>query len=1037
MTDALRPVCYSLALLAIITTARASRAADFDRQIRPLLSDHCFQCHGPDQEQRQAELRLDTREFLEGDARIVIPGAAATSELYRRITATDPDERMPPASSKRQLTAEQIALIRDWIEAGANWQEHWSFVAPQRPAITPQPHDRNAIDSFISKQLDRNGLSANPEADRRTLIRRLTIDLTGLPASPEEVSAYLNDPAPNAYERVVDRLLASPRYGERMASVWLDAARFADTSGYQNDGPRSMWRWRDWVIDAYNLGLPFDQFTIEQIAGDLLAAPTQEQRIATGFNRNHRGNSEGGIIPEEYQVEYVVDRVETTSTVWLALTLGCARCHDHKFDPITQREFYQVYAFFNSIPEHGRAIKEGNSPPYIAAPTGAQRDQVLRIDNELAAEKARFEALFSDHQSGEDPLPAADQPTVSDELQARFSMDASQPIAAGEADSPPRFRGGVPPHVPGRLAEAVSFDGNSYVDAGGVGDFGYLDRFTVMAWINPAAAGGTVLSKMTDEVQEKGYYVQVLDGRVHVNLIVRWLDDSIRVATTEKLAANQWSHLAVSYDGSRRADGIQVYVDGKPMELRVDLDAINQSFALSNEPFRIGGGGGSTGRFRGAIDEVRIYGECLSGSDILIAATGDDVSQLCQIPAGERTAGQRAKLERHYLEHQADGELRESYRDLVRLRRERAELLRSLPTVMVMQEMEQPRPTYVLSRGVYDKPGERVSADVPARLPKLDVENRLANRLDLARWIVSDENPLTARVAVNRYWQLVFGRGLVNTTEDFGIQGERPTHPDLLDWLAVEFRDSGWKVKSLHRQLVTSAAYRRSSSISADSLAKDPENHWLSRGARYRLPAEVVRDQALHASGLLVEQLGGASVRPYQPPDLWLDIASDKNYQQDSGAGLYRRSLYTYWKRTVSPPAMATFDASTRETCRVRVSRTNTPLQALTLMNDVTFVEAARMLAERVMTAHSQPDARLRLAFRWVLARPPTKSETEILVDGFRTHLKLYEHHPDKSQQLVRVGDYPADQALDAAELAAYTAITSMLLNLDEAVTKQ
>ena len=1020
----------------------------FNRDIRPILSDNCFTCHGPDQAKRQADLRLDLEESALADRdgrRVIVPGKPEESELYWRITADRAGERMPPAKSGKQLTRQQIDLIRRWIAEGAKWQKHWAFIPPTRPPL-PRVQDtswpRNAIDYFVLARLEHEGLRPSPEADKATLIRRVSLDLTGLPPTLAEVDAFLADTRPDAYERLVDRLLASPRYGERMARPWLDAARYADTNGYQSDGERTMWRWRDWVIDAFNANLPFDQFTIEQLAGDLLPNPTLDQRIATGFNRNHRGNAEGGIIPEEYAVEYVVDRVDTTATVWLGLTFACARCHDHKYDPISQQEFYQVFAFFNNVPERGKAVKFGNSPPMIKSPTRDQQEQLRRLEQQLAAAEDRFARL--------QPAIARAQADWERSLAGTppiqwFPADgllAHDPLDGGTAG---RWYGGEPAYAPGRLGQAARCDGRRYIDAGNIGDFGFDHKFSLAALVRPdadergsrRAVGGTILSRMTDVEQGDGYSVVLANGKLQVNLVKRWLDDAIRVETEDELPAHVWTHILVTYDGSRVASGVMVYLNGRPARLKVLLDDLNQSFQ-TKEPLRIGAGGGPEGRFHGSIDEVRVYHTALSADEAEGLATVDTITAIAATPPDQRTGPQARKLRAYFLAEAAPAPIRQAYRELSDLRKARAQLIESFPTTMVMEELATPRDTFVLIRGQYDKRGAKVAPGVPAVLGPNPAEMRLTNRLDFARWLVAPTNPLTARVAVNRSWQMVFGTGLVKTAEDFGAQGEPPSHPELLDWLAVEFRESGWDVKALHRTIVTSATYRQSSRVTPALLHKDPENRLLARGPRFRLPAEMIRDQALYVSGLLVERIGGPSVKPYQPPGLIKDLTGTEDYQQSHGADLYRRSLYTFWKRTVAPPQMITFDAAGREACSVREMRTNTPLQALNLMNDVTFVEAARVLAQRIMTeAGPTPEARIAAAFRLATAREPRPAELAILVAGFHHHLAAYRQAPRDALQLVSAGEAPRDPKLDVPELAAYTAVASLILNLDEVITKE
>ena len=1057
--------------------AKSVEKVSFNRDIQPIFSDVCFKCHGPDEDQRVSDLRLDTKDGAMADLddyRAIVPGDLEESELYRRITSPDPEQRMPPPDSGRSLTEEQIDSLTKWIEQGASWQDHWAFIAPLRPARPKTENidwQRNAIDDFVLARLEAEGLKPAREAAEEKLIRRVSLDLTGLPPTLEEVEAFLGDRAPNAYERMVDRLLCSPRFGERMAMEWLDAARYADTSGYQTDGPRYMWRWRDWVINSINANMPFDQFTIEQIAGDLLTEaacndtrqidtrqidkqqirsstawrdelvrdPIRLNRlIASGFNRNHRGNAEGGVVPEEYQVEYVVDRVDTTFTVWLGLTIGCSRCHDHKYDPFKQEEFYKVFAYFNSVPENGRAIKEGNSVPYIKAPTPQQLKQLDELDAELAAAEATVAGLnrklVADQKQWEQTLDPStcDDWTVTDGLLSHFALDGN--LADNASDKAVgRFTTPGGAFVQGRLDQGARFNGECFVDAGDIAKFDYLDKFTLAAWVHAEAETGTVISRMTPQPQADGYYVHLEDGHIQLNLVKRWLDDSIRVQTIRKLSLNQWHHVTVTYDGSRVVEGISIYVDGLLEPVKVNQSFINQSFFV-DQPLRIGGG---SGPFSGVIDDVRVYDRDLSADEAAVIANPASISQIVSLPAEKRSDAQRQKLRWYYIAQHAEESIRAAYVKLQTAKKRRREFLEHLPTVMVMQELPEPRQTHVLVRGQYDKPGKRVLPGVPGIFSPLP-KDAPSDRRGLARWLVDPANPLTARVAVNRFWQMYFGTGFVKTTENFGAQGQRPSHPQLLDWLATEFIRIGWDVKAMQKLIVTSATYRQSSKMSPEMLATDPENRLLARGPRIRLPAEMVRDQALAVSGLLTEKLGGPSVLPYQPEGLWKEIASDTVYNQSHGDDLYRRSLYTYWKRTVAPPTMVTLDATARESCIVKRSRTNTPLQALVLMNEVAFVESARVLAQRTMLrSDSDLDSRLRYAFRRATARNPDSSELNVLADSFHYYLREFRRDPEAADKLLSTGEFARDERLDSVELASYTMVASLLLNLDELMTKE
>ncbi len=1015
----------ALCLVAALPVLAAP--VEFNRDIRPILSDRCYSCHGPDSVNRKANLRLD----VEASAR---PKLAAALE---RVTSTSKATRMPPVYAGAGLTDPQVALIKQWIAEGAQWQKHWSFIPPVRlepPAVKNTTWAKNEIDRFILARLEREGLQPGPAAERATLIRRLSLDLTGLAPSPAEVDAFVNDASPAAYEKVVDRLLNSPRYGERMATRWLDAARYADTNGYQTDAERFMWRWRDWVIDAFNRNMRFDQFTIEQLAGDLLPNPTLDQLIATGFNRNHRGNGEGGSIAEEFIVEYHADRVETTSTVWMGLTIGCSRCHDHKYDPFTQKEFYQLTAFFNNLNEKGKVFKYGNSPPMVPAPTTAQQSGLVKVEATAAAARAAFAATAAARAQGQTEW----EKTIAagtDWQPHRFLLEHFRLDGPGEALRA-KTKDGETVFAPSaaRYAQAPVFDGKRYLDADDIGNFGFQDKFTVAAWFKSESPDGIIVSRAEDREEQPGWGLHLKGGKLQLNLVQRWLDDCLRVETEKPIALNEWTHVAASYDATRVADGIKIYVNGEPAKLRVIVDDLNQTFT-AKEPLRIGAGHGL--RFRGAIGDVRLYGNALTPREAAELASRQPLDVIARIPAAQRTAAQASKVESAYLDQFAPAEIRASWTALRTAEHDLTKYLEGLPTVMIMREMPKQRETFLLKRGAYDQPGDRVFRAVPASLPPMDKDAPL-DRLGFAQWLVSGRHPLTSRVMVNRFWQMMFGTGIVKTVEDFGSQGEWPVHPELLDWLATEFMRNGWDIKATLKTIVMSATYQQSSRATPDLLQRDPDNRLLARGARLRLPAEMVRDQALAMAGLLVEQLGGPSVKPYQPAGLWKELAGGTDYQRDHGASLYRRSLYTYWKRAVPPPGMMTFDSGGREICTVRESRTNTPLQALTLMNDETYLEAARKMGERMMLeGGSTPASRLDFGFRLVAARAPHERERGVLLTSLHRHLDRYKTDTAAAEKWLAQGESPINAAFDKSELAAYSTIASMLLNLDETVTKE
>jgi Protein of unknown function (DUF1553)/Protein of unknown function (DUF1549)/Concanavalin A-like lectin/glucanases superfamily/Planctomycete cytochrome C len=1043
----------------------------FNRDIRPILSERCFTCHGPDDSKRQSKLRLDLEKFAKGDLgghAAVVPGEPGSSEMIRRVSSNDTARRMPPAwSGAVKLKDSEIDLLTRWIAQGASWQNHWSFIPPERPD-PPQVSDRvwpkNPIDNFVMARLDREGLKPSPEADKRTLLRRVSFDLTGLPPSPTDVKAFVDDSSPNAYEQVVDRLLASPRYGERMAVRWLDAARYADTNGYQTDAERSMYRWRDWVIDAFNRNMPYDRFATEQLAGDLLPNATRDQIIATGFNRNHRGNGEGGIIPEEYAVEYVVDRVDTTSTVFLGLTVGCARCHNHKFDPITQKEYYQMFAYFNRLPERGNAFKYGNSPPVVAAPTPDQETRLNALIRQFASAQQQFAALepgiAKAQTAWEGSLRGAAMLDWASARDAAVRLPLDNTLEGEITPDPPRsekylylmengpvqqavsftghaeWKNGSALYGAGPRGQAGEFDGKRFVDVGDVGNFGFYDSFTLSAWINPAAATGSIVSRAVDEQEARGWTFSLEDGHLHGDLVLRWLDDGVRVETEETVPLNQWSHVTMTYDGSRLASGVHLYLNGKELKTKVTLDYMNQPFDVK-QPLRIGAGFGPANRFQGRIAQVRIYRTALTNEDVGALAVPESVSQIAQVPAAQRSAAQASKLRQAFLDQYAPETMRAARKQVLDLEQQRAHMIDTFPTVMVMQDMPDPRETHLLLRGAYDRPGEKVDPGVPAILTPLP-KDAPANRLGLARWITDPSNPLTARVAVNRFWQNTFGIGLVKTVEDFGSQGEWPENLNLLDWLATEFVRTGWDMKAIQKTIVMSATYRQASKTTPEMQQRDPENRLLARGPRVRLSAEMVRDQALAVSGLLVDKIGGPSVKPYQPAGLWKDLSGGADYKPDTGEGLHRRSLYTYWKRTAPPPMMMNFDAAGREACVVRELRTNTPLQSLNLMNDVTYLEAARKMAERMMReGGTTPTQRIAYGFELATARQPDRRESEILQSSFNYYRDSFQSDPKTASKYLAQGEAPRDATLDERELAAYATLANMMLNLDATVTKE
>ncbi len=1009
----------SLCLLVVPFLAELSRCAehagiDFNREIRPILSDKCFRCHGPDATSREADLRLDVRELAfedRGGYRVIVPGDPEASELIRRVTQEDPSLHMPPAESKLAMSESEIVRLRRWIAAGAPWKEHWAFLAPSRPPrpdVSDPDWPRNAIDYFVLARLDQDGLAPSPEADRETLIRRVTLDLTGLPPAIEEIDAFLADASHDAYERLVDRLLQSPHYGEHMARLWLDAARYADTNGYQYDTERTQWPWRNWVIRAYNRNQSFDQFTIEQLGGDLLPDATIDQQIATGFNRNHGITIEGGIIDEEYRTEYVIDRVVTTSTVWMGLTMVCARCHDHKYDPFTQRDFYGLFAFFNQVPERGNS----GFDPRVRVPDAILdrlRDEIAELDR---------------------CLDEAEPQIASAQMQWEASVTQGGALPAG-------WMIAVPSRVTAQSGATLKLLEDQSTLAGG--DAPGQEVYDAVLSTQRTGITAIRLEALTHEsLPENG------PGRAfNSNFVLSEFEATITPESgSEPPRALKFTSAVADY--SQKNFEIAKAIDGDTgTGWAVDGPTRKQSCTAvftTDQPFGFGGGTEIRVRLRHlygtahAIGRFRFALSTTPGIGLV-----DDVSGLVGIPASARTPEQKVRLRQHFLKTQAPEEFRRLWTRRSELLGEAERREKTRVMTMVMQDMPQPRTTHVLQRGQYDKPQEAVSAHVPSLFPPLP-SDAAADRLALARWLVDPAHPLTARVAVNRYWQKYFGIGLVKTAEDFGSQGQPPSHPELLDWLASEFVRTGWDVKAMQRLIVTSATYRQSGVVTPALQSRDPENRLLARGPRARLQAEMVRDQALAISGLLVDEIGGPSVYPYHPAGLWLEINNrpgySRAYEQGHGRDLYRRSMYTFWKRTVPPPSMQTFDAPEREFCVVRRSTTNTPLQAFVLLHDPQFVEAARSLAERMLRHGGDTRDRLVYGFRLATSRRPSEAEVAVLERVFEARRSLYCEDHEAAQQLLAVGEATHDESLDLIEHAAYTAVARILLNLNETITK-
>jgi len=1032
--------------------AAADERLEYNRDVRPILADKCFACHGPDSAAREADLRLDQSEAAI-DYGAIVPGDPESSALIDRIFADDPDLIMPPAKAHKTLSAEEKETLRRWIEQGAEYEPHWSFIPPQRPtppAVQHAPWVRNPIDSFILARLESCGLTPAPEADRSVLIRRVSLDLTGLPPAPELVEAFLADQASDAYEKVVDQLLASDSWGEHRARYWLDYARYADTHGIHFDNFREMWSYRDWLVKAFNANMRFDQFTIESLAGDLLPDATMDQKIASGFNRCNMTTNEGGVIEEEYKVLYARDRTDATAQVWLGLTAGCAVCHDHKFDPMTQRDFYAFSAFFNNTTQ---PIMDGNvkdTPPVIVVPREADRARWTALAEELATAQAQIAARRTAAQGDFDTWLVAATPETVASLVPADSLHVHAPLSDGsgtsiqvtvdDAQRPVELAGDAAwtdGHVTPRALQITSLGVAELAD---VGDFAANQPFSCGAWVKLPAGDtmGAIVARMDDQHGYRGWDLWVEQRRVGTHIIHQWSDDALKLVTRDPLPADTWTHVLFTYDGSGKAAGIQVYVNGDAQPTTVQADSLRGDIH-TDVPLKIGQRHTSQSLPGLALQDLRIYGRALTAQEVKSLANGAQLAAFLAKPPAERTDEAKGRifdwwlpaLDKPYIELTAG---------LAKLEGEQRELRARGTIAHVMQERGEPAMARVLVRGEYDKPSDEVAPNTPAFLPPLP-EDAPRNRLGLARWIVSSDNPLTARVTVNRFWQEVFGTGLVKTSGDFGVSGELPAHRELLDWLAVDFRENSWDVKHFFKQLVMSATYRQSALVTPEKQELDPENRLLSRGPRFRMDAEMVRDYALAASGLLVRKIGGRSVKPYQPPGVWeaiaMNVSDTRSYEPDQGEDLYRRSMYTFWKRMAPPASMDILNAPTREYCLVRRERTNTPLQALVTLNDEQFVEAARHLAERTLREGGQElQPRLHWLALRVLARPLAPAETAIVDRSLSGLLDYYRTHPEDAAKLLTVGQSPRDESLDAAELAAWTMLVNQLMNMDEVLNK-
>ena len=989
----------------------------FNDHIRSILSDRCYTCHGPDENSREADLRFDLgREHI-----IASSGAEVLKDLLvDRILSSDPEAMMPPPESNLELSDLEKALLIRWVDEGAKFQKHWAWTSPQVSDLPKFSTDwiRNPIDNFTFAKITSANLQPKEQADDVVLLRRLYFDLIGLPPTLEEIEQYLSTDPKIRWENTIDSLMASPHYGERMAVEWLDLSRYADTHGYTVDRYRDMSPWRDWVIEAFNNHLPYNQFVTEQLAGDMLPNATSQQILATGFNRNHPQNMEGGIVSEEFRIEYAADRANTFGTAFLGLTFGCARCHDHKYDPISQEEYFQVFSYFDNINESGQ-ISFDNATP---VPT------LVLMDEEVAAIVEMLEREITDLEENMQPPSSErmirlkqslntglvahfdfDRPVLSDRLKSSRIAIAktstqSQEILLGD----------------GYSGKAPVLDGDAWLDLGNSGLFDREQPFTIAmwAWIPKALKNGTIFHKGEGAIlyNFRGYHVALRDNGLEV-VMARTLPDNALVGySASGMPRDQWVHLTMTYDGSSKASGLSLYVDGKIQDLVIEQDNLNKSILLSrdkNQPgLQLGARWRGLGIKDARLDEVRVYDRTLREIEVAALADKEDLgTQIAVIPSAHKKQEVELREKRRQLNHTVD----------------------SLQEVMVMKEMTQPRPTFLLDRGQYDAPLHQVTPDVPALFASSTTEQP-NNRLELAEWLFDPNNPLTARVVVNRIWQTFFGIGLVETSEDFGSQGSRPSHPQLLDWLATELIQHNWDIQHIQRLIVTSATYLQTSHATAEERTADPQNRLYARGTARRLTAEMVRDNALAASGLLATKIGGPSVKPYQPAGLWK--VNQSTYEEDHGENLYRRSMYTVWKRSVPHPTLHTFDAPERSECMPRRQETNTPMQSLVLLNDPTFVEAARVLGKTIVSAAS-PTKGIELAFRRACSRSPAAEEQQLLQDLYDQEIDRFQKDPSKMKGWLQIGESQIDDDSRRVQYAASGVVASAILNSDAAIVRR
>ena len=1034
----LRPVTFLISLLALARPAVAAEKISYAREILPILSDKCFFCHGPDKEKREEDLRLDIREEAI-KAFAWDPESPADSEALIRIFSTDRKEVMPPPKSHLTLTDREKNLIKTWVEQGAEYEAHWAFVTPPEEVPVPETTDtswaRNPIDRFILARLDKEKLQPGPQAPPERWLRRVTFDLTGLPPTQPEIDAFVADASPAARETVVDRLLASPRFGERMATPWLDVARYADSFGYQADIQTDAWPYRDWVIRAFNGNLPFDQFITQQLAGDLLPGATRDQKLATAFNRIHRKTNEGGSVPEEFRQEGVSDRIHTIGTAFMALTMECARCHDHKYDPISAKDYYSMAAFFNSVEEFG--LIQGGADrgevlpqPALQLPTPEQETQLAGLQENIRSAEAKLTSHLLAAEPAFQSWLASGSAFPTPDLVGKFLFDntTGDSLKNEAAPKKPAKTGGNK-LAPGKHGNGILANGDSLTK---LPDFGikHADQpLSISLWLKPGEdyKRAVVFANTSSfDTPFSGYELLLKEGRLTWTLARELPGCGASITTTSTIPTGEWTHVSVTNDGSRKASGLKIFINGQPAETTVASDNLTRDYLIGSA-LNFTARGRDIGLRGGMIDEVHVHLRALSSLEVRALATGKPLAKNGATPA----------LLREYFHSAIDPDARALSKNLSTARAAYRDAEKKVREIVTMRESAQPVPAYILARGDYTSPAEKVERETPDWLPPFP-DDQPRNRLGYARWLTSPDHPLTARVTINRIWQDIFGTGIVETSDNFGLQGAQPTHPELLDWLARDFINHGWDFKRAVRQMVLTATYGQDSKASPELRERDPANALLARGPARRLTAEMLRDSALAHSGLLAETVGGPPAKPYQAPgSMWKTLNNFlPEYVPDKGPGLYRRSLYTFWRRTTTPPNMMIFDTSTREVCSTRRQATNTPLQPLVMLNDPQFVEAARKLGERILKLGGTTDeARAKWAFREVIGTPPTPEQAALLTELVTEQRGFFASKSSDAAALLKIGDSPADPALDPAEAATFATLAQALLNLDANIT--